>query len=35
MNMKEKAFRKFVSLIPEGVRRRLIAIVMKVTEGSA
>ena len=32
MNMKERAFRKFVSFIPEGVRERLKAVKDRITE---
>jgi hypothetical protein len=32
MNMKERVFRKFVSLIPEGIRERLKPFKDRITE---
>jgi hypothetical protein len=32
MNMKEKAFRKFVSLVPESVKERLKPLRDRITE---
>jgi hypothetical protein len=32
MNMKEKAFRKFVSLIPESLKGRLNALMERIKE---
>ena len=32
MNMKERAFRKFAGLIPEGVKERLKALRDRITE---